>query len=357
MNPNVPQPMGDLPTPQPMPAPQVPVTPPVAPISPVPLTTTEASVVPNASPDAFSPASPQPVFFQQPVPVVQPASSPLNPVAPLGSGPATTPPSQGKEFNKKKLIVLAGIIGGVVLLAIIGFVLYMVLMNVSKKDYQEAATQFNTVSSKNSGLTSKVSTLSSGITDDTDDEFNTAVTAVESSITALKDENTKLGNLKATRVGEGKVLYVAFNDKLTTYVADGNKLVDSVKMIRPALVICDKIGASSDTKARLAALKVCTSSLGTVGDIPNVEFKALIASLETGFTKYVTIYEGISALTDPYGSQYAQYKVLRDDSSAAQKALSTAQADFAAAIKKHDDEISVKDTANALSKYLTDQQK
>lgn len=361
MNPNTQQPTGQSPVPELNPTPEVPVVPiapvepivPLAPIAPITPIAPEIPMTPITSSDVLFPSSPQPIAIQNTAPVVEP----VNPIATFGSGPLPTPTYGTNNSNKKKLILLASIIGGVTLLVIVGVVLYSALMSVSKKDYQQAAIQFNAVSSANSLLTSRVSSLSSGITNDTDEDFSNGAQQVETSITALKDENTKLGALKAARVGEGGVLYTTFDNKLTTYLADADDVVHSVKKVRPALIICDKIGAASDNAARLVALNACSGALGAVEDIPNTEFKALIASLEDGFVKYAAIFEGISALTSPYGSQYEQYKTLRDEMYATQKELTTARTDFSAAIKKHDKDISIKDSANALSKYLTVQQR
>jgi len=329
------------------------VTPETVPVEPMTLTSPDAEQVPTtqdvpvAPSDIFFPTSPQPVPLAESTPVT----------APIGSGEAVVPTPEPKKTDKKKLILIAGVIGGVVLLAIVGVILYLALMTVSKKDYAEAATQYNTLSSANSTLVRGVSSLSSGVSSDEDDEYNETLKEAETSLETLKSENEKLGDLKATRVGDGKELYAAFDSKLNTYAEYAGSIIGSVKTARPALFTCAKVSDTKDTASRLAALKECSTALDAVKDIPNAEFKTFADSLKAGYAKYVTTYTSYVALTDPLGAQYEQYKELRDEITATQKDLSTAAKDFSAAVKKHDEEVSVKDSANALGKYFTEQQK
>ncbi len=243
------------------------------------------------------------------------------------------------------------------LLAIIGVVAYFMLTSVSKQDYQEATRQYNKVSVASAGLTSDVASVSYSISGDDDAEFNEAVKEAEDSIAEIKTENEALSKMKAVRVGDGAKLYGTFNDKVKNYLAYATDLIDSVKNLRPAMATCAKVSDATDTASRVAALKGCSSELQGVTDIPNAEMKTFIGTIATAYGDYASIYEQISALSNPYGSQYEQYKALRDKMYDVQDKISEASSTLSDSLEKRDDEMSVKDSAKALGDFLTEKQK
>jgi len=350
MNPNPTDPSNEPTVPETTPAQEAPVTSevpvepmtptssaaPEAPIEPMTPTSPAAPEMPVNSSDVIFPASPQPV----PAPEVVVAS---------------TPTPEPKKSNKKLLKILAAI-GGVILLAVIGALLYATLSGASAEDYKEATKQYNATSSANTSLSKNVASLYSGLGSDTDEEFNTTLKDAEDSLTKLKDENTKLGDLKAVKVGDGKELYKTFNDKMTTYTAYAGDVIESSKKARPAVVICDNARDITAGAERIAALKDCSAALATVGTLPSAAFDTYVKSLTTVYGDYAMNYEKITALTNPLGAQYEEYKVLRDKVNTASKALTTANKEYRDAVKAKDDEVSVKEAAQTLGKFLSEQQ-
>lgn len=296
------------------------------------------------------PTEPQPTV--PPVTPTQPTTEPT----PVETAPVTpsTPPSPSPE-NKKKLLILAGI-AGVVILAIIAVIVFFAMNSVSKQDYADAARQFNAVSRASSALTTDVSALNRSVSRE-GGTFDEDVKEIEESFATLKTENEKLGGLKAVRVGEGGELYKTFNDKVKAYVANGEQILASVKNLRPALLDCASVNSTTDAAARVAAMKECSTSLGEVKDIPNPEFKTFIDKLKTGYSNYATEYEKLSAITSPFGANYEQYKAQREKLTAAQTSISDATKEFQDAVEKSDDQLSVKDSADALGDYLNEQQR
>ncbi len=296
-------------------------------------------------------------------PSVEPTNTtPVTPVETTPEAPAAAPVvSAGapapQNSNGKKIALIAGIVGGVVILAIVGIIAFFLLNAVSKQDYRDAARQFNNVQSAGSSLTSDVSSLSYSMRSSDDGEFNNDISAVEDDLSKVKSENDKLANSKAVRVGEGAKLYGAFNDKLKAYTSNGTEIVDSVKKLRPAMLVCNKINSTTDNNARTAAVKSCSQELGKVGDVPNAAFNNYVKSLHDSYVDYATTYESIAALTNPYGSQYDQYKTLRDKMYAIQDKISAATKTFSSDLEKRDNEVSVKDSAQALADYLNKQQR
>lgn len=315
---------------------------------------------PAPTPDAAAPgATPAPAESNPFGPL---SSAPATPDAPVVAAvvpgapvPASLPPT--KSGNGKKIAIIAGIAGGVILLAIAGIVVFLLLTTVSKQDYADAAKQYNATSIASSTLTTKASTLARGISTSTEEDFNTKVTEINEAITNLEQENEKLGSLKAVRVGEGKEVYDTFDKKLGEYLEYAKGIVTSVKSVRPALVKCGSISSVTDAAARVAAIKDCSTNINAVNDLPNPEFKTYVDALKKGYAEFATTYEGISKLTSPYGSQYEQFKVLRDKMYDTQDAISTAGKTFTTALNTRDDEVSVKESADALGKFLTDKQR
>lgn len=287
---------------------------------------------------------------EQPLTPVE--TQPLAPVAPLVS-----PTSDSNTTKSKKMILIASIVGGVVLLALIGTLLYISLMTVSKQDYRDAAVQFKTVSTAGSKLSSTVKAFSSASMSSSSNSNETTAKNAKDSVINIREKNAELRDFKAVRVGEGKELYTAFDSKLTAYLANADDIIISVEKVMPALTSCSSVNKATDRVAQLAAIKTCSTNLNSVKDIPNVEFKAFVDSVKDGYTKYIAIYESMSALTNPYGSQYEEYKTLRDESNAIQKSIQTASKTFTTDIEKRDNEVSVQASADALSAYLTEQQK
>lgn len=327
-------------TPSPVPAADdAPVTPVESPAAiPTPETTTSNSF---ASANATTPAD---------------SATPAAPVATpfVASSGAPAP----KKTNTNKIILIASIVGGVVILGIIAVVLFLMFTTVSKQDYRDAAVQFNSVSRSSSALTSSASTLGRSASGSTSDAtFQESLKASQDAIAKIETENDELSKLKAVRVGEGAELYKTFNDKVDAYVGYAKGLVTSVENIRPAMVVCDKVSDANDPAARVTALKACSTALGDVKDLPNSSFKKFVEEIKKAYASYATTYEGIAALTSPYGAQAAQYRTLRDEMSETQKNISAASKEFTTSLTESDKQFSVKESADKLGDYLTEQQR
>lgn len=334
-------------------------TPPVDGANPVPVTP-EAPTTPIASEAPASPDSVTPITPETPVtpgaPVVPLTPSTPDTTSSFTAGPEGPKTPKTPKFSKK-MILIAAVVGGAILLAIIAAIIFVALTSVSKEDYRDAARQYNKVNTASASLTSDVSLLGSAAGNSSDAIFDQRVSEVEDSIAKIKTENEELAKLKAVRVGEGAKLYKTFNDKMKAYLAYGSDLVTSVKNLRPAMVTCDNVSDASDAAARVAAVKACATELEGISDIPNEQMKTYISALAENYKKYASIYEQMTALTNPYGAQYEQYKALRDQSYDVQDAITAAGTTFRKDLEKQDDELSVKDSANKLGDYLSDQQK
>lgn len=309
-------------------------------------------------PESITPLQPaatvEPVFASPFGAVGQPEPAPLAPpVTNFASGSGTDIIAKKSPFkNKKLLIVAAAILGAVVVLGIIAFVIINML-SVSKKDYRDAAIQFNKVASASSLLSTALFTLQYDTTGSTTEtEFTNDSSAVDKALLTLKDENTKFATLKAVKVGEGKKYFDAFNVKLNNYSTYVKDFTTSMKSVRPAFTTCGNSDSGSDVNARLAT---CISALANATDVPNVDLKQYVTTLQTQFASLKDLTAQATALTDPYGKQYEQYKVLRDKRYVVQDAVSSASKDFKSNLTKHADDVDPKTSANALSDFLDKQ--
>lgn len=306
---------------------------------------------PNENDQPEVPATPVTPVNEPPVAAPAEPVTPVTPVAPAGTAPGQAPK------NNKKLVIIASAIAGVVLLAVVGIFVYLAATSVSKQDYANAAKQYNEVSSANTALNRSVRALGTSTSAGTDEEFAEDAKEVEEAIATLKTENEKLGNEKASKVGEGGELYKNFDTKLTAYAGYADELVASIKTIRSNFKSCNEVTKAADDNARVKALKECSSQLNTEANIPNAEFKAYIDGLKPEYEKYAKSYEAMLALSNPYGSDYDQYRALRTESLAAQTKIREVARTLSTSLNERDEKMSVKDDAKALADYFNAQQR
>ncbi len=290
----------------------------------------------------------------QPQPPVQsatpPPTAPQQPQPMPSYGGATPQPGSGP--NKKLIIGLVA--GGVGLLVLIIIVIVVAsLMSVSKKDYQAALSQYSEVSSANSTLTSKVSMLQYSLSSGTDTSFDNDIDAAKKAVTELKEENEELAKLKAVKVGDGKEKYEAFTSKVDAYTKFADNLLISLQDVRTAVQKCSSADTTS-SGAAMASINNCIAELEKVGNTPDPDIKEFMSKMKDEYKNLAAVLQKLSAIKDPYGKQYEQYKSLRDQTYKIIDNVTGAQTDFRSNLEKHADEVDPKDSAKDLSDFLTD---
>jgi hypothetical protein len=332
---------------QPVP-PQAPIEPTVAPAPIV------AEPVVLATPEAPNPFGAAPVNTDAPtVPTPFAAAAPAGPIgsAPVAATAAPAPGGGGMFKNKKKLIILiASVVGALVVLAIAAVVV-IGLFSVSKADYRSAQDAFNTVSSSYSKLNLSASTLQYNNTSSTTDvQFTNDIESARTAVKNFQADSAKFGDSKAVKVGEGKTLFATYKEKTDAYVAYALESITSQEKVRPALKICSD--SSSDSTTILAE---CSAALDKVTDVPNADYKQYISVMQVQYKELLSLTTQINALTDRYGKDYEQYKVLRDKTYVVQDKVRAASKDFSSNASKHADDIDPSVAANALGTYLAKQ--
>ncbi len=346
-----PQPSAEAPvTPAPESTTPTPTTEPVAPaldVTPAPETPVVEPTPVNPFAAAGTPAAPsnptEPVVPASPFAAATPIAG-----APIAGGPAPKPK------NTKKIILLASAIGGVVLLAVVGVIIFLLLTTVSKQDYADAAKQYNAVSQAYSDLDRLDSSFSS-VNSSNSANLDETVAEAEAKMVTVKTENESLGKLKAVSVGEGKKLYDEFDNKLTAYISYNEGVATTLKSLSPALDLCSS--SAADTNDMVGALRKCESALNGVTDMPNPEFKAYVDTLKVQYAEIIKLYEDMSSITDPYGSQYDQYRALRDKSYEITDALTDASTTLKDSLNNKVKELDPKASADALRTFLNEQQR
>ncbi len=280
------------------------------------------------------------------------------PAAPVNATPeaSTTPASPAPAGNdKKKLFILLGSIAGVIVLAIIGLVMYLSMNSVSKADYRAAATQYNKLSTASRQFSSDVRGVVSSM-DETEAVFTENLNDARESLKTVEAENKALGDLKASRVGEGGKLYKDVNDKINAYSKRAENLFTSIESIQPALSDCSSTATASQDD-RTAALKSCVDSLNKVGDVPDEDFKKFVEVMKMQYGKLAVTTEKMAAITDPYGDQYDEYRQLRADALKIQSELRTQIRELTNDIEKADEAVSPNDALKAYADYINEQQR
>ena len=256
--------------------------------------------------------------------------------------------------KNKKLFIWIGIgVGALLLIGIVAAII-VAMTSVSKDDYRKAYSQMSELSSANSKLNSELSTLQYGLTSATETKFKNDMKSAEEAIEKVRKENEKLAELKAVKVGEGKKQYEEFSEKLENYLKYTEDATKSLKDLYDAAKPCDANVSTSDVAAYKTALNECTSALKKVGNTPNEDVKTYVKSLATEYENLASIIDKLATITNPYGSQYDEYKALRDQTYKVQENIRNAYTDFRAHIEKHSKEVSVKDQADTLVEFLSE---
>ena len=285
----------------------------------------------------------------------QTPEQPQAPQPPVAGGPSyqMPQPSASAPVNKK-VVMWIGIAVGALLLIGVVVAIIVGLTSVSKEDYRKAYSQMGEISSANSNLDLKMSSIQFGLTSSTDTKFKNDVEAAQKAIEKVREENKELSELKAVKVGEGKKQYDEFNDKLENYLTFVSDALTSISDFRDAAKTCDtaKNNMSSDAAFVKSAIDECVLALKKVGDVPNDDVKAYTKTMSTEMENLSSLVSKMALITDPYGAQYEQYKSIRDQVYEVQDNLSDAATDFSSNFEKHAQEVEVKDTANNFLDFL-----
>jgi len=310
---------------------------------------------PQPQPAVVAASTPQPEqapAFEQQQPFV--ASTPVGVTQPVASAPVAQP-SIPVERKRGVGIIVAAIVG-LIGLGVVAFLVITTAGQPTKKDYIEAVDQFAIVSSANKALSSDASTAINTVATSTDSDFDKNIENLDKSIANIKEENDKLGKLRASNYGEGGELYKAFNNKLVSYIALSKDLRQSLVSVRPAMVICSDTTSTSDADARTSIFKKCSDAIGRVENVPLKPFSDYISVLKAKYIELADIIETISKISNPYASDsYDGYKALLNKVYGIQDDVSAASKAYHEGIDKLENESSPEETAIAFSRYIQSQ--
>jgi hypothetical protein len=306
----------------------------------------EASVTPPSAPAPEASSQPEPVAVTPTQPVEQ---QPLNPAG------APLPPSSPKKSNKMLFIILGAVGGGLILLAIIGWIVYTMLFAVSKADYAEAAKVMNNVQSKAAMAYSDVSQLSYVSTSGTQTKVKNDVASARASIDALKAENNKLKDVRALRDSDVKKAYDTYMAQFAKFGTYSSGILDSMEKLFPALKTCSdsSLQSTSNIAAYQAGLTACISELEDAQDLPDPDLKKLSGATLTAMKSIKTAIDELGSLSS---SNYQRASEIRQDIYDAQDAYRDATTDARSNLEKRAKSAEIKDAYNDLAALLNEKQ-
>lgn len=286
---------------------------------------------PNEQPLGEAPAAPTPEATPINEAPVQPASNPFGPApAPAATeAPASPLASQAPAPKKsnKKIALIAGIIGGLVLLGGIGAGVFLSLKNVSAADYKTGYDQLVVVRN----AVSAAPTVS-GVDGSADEKLEEGSKLLET----YKTENAKLADLKAFKGDdELKEKYTAYKTKSEAYIAYTADLLPAVAKLAEAR---DKIkdlgtGTALYTTPNVQKIIDAYKEVATVSNPSIKAFADTAVSVYTEILPQAAILEAsgstaaqkntaIRAVNESTRKLTAQSRVMSDELSAKSKEVS-----------------------------------
>lgn len=270
-----------------------------------------------------------------------PAPAPEQPA--VAPAPAPVTPSNGS--SKKKLITLIAVISGVVVLAVVGLIVALMMLTVSKEDFKNAYTNANDLRSAYTDMSSAALLSSSS----TEAERDNALDSLKESKKTFDEEFKKLEGQKAIqRDGEASELFKALKDKKVKFDGAIAATIESYEFIVLPISEMNDVSASRDTSGIDKTLAAFKESQDKIKDANNKEFvEKMIPLLE----KYKTAAENYKAAMEDR-SKYSS-SVVTEYSSAARE-VSTAIRDWSSNFRKSVAGAEIKTEFNKLGEYLAE---
>ena len=254
------------------------------------------------------------------------------------NSPVSNSAAPSPKSNKKLIILISAIVGGLIVLGGAALAVYLIFFSVTKADYQKTYDQVSLVRDKYKDAGSVSASSSEEKIKETKADFE-----------EFKTENAKLGDLKAIKMDkELKEKYEAYSKKATAYIALGNTLFPSLERFIEASADIKAIGSPSSNFTSANIQKII-NILKDLDDITDPTLKTYLAStieVYEDILPQVKIYESSTATTaEKRAAVTAMSTSLRDVS----KAASTLTAD----LKEKSKEAELADTLNDLGKTAT----
>jgi len=309
---------------------------------------------PAPEPQSVPVYTPQP---QQPAPAPQPQQFPV-PSAPVGSTNSGTPVSGPSQ--KKRLTLIAIIVGALAVLGLIGFTVYALAFSVSKEDYAEASKVYNNVTEKGSASIRSLSTFSYLSSSSTDTKISNDIEDAKKDLEAYKTENAKFEGLKALRDGDVKQKYEAYSAKYAAYTLYAEDFLASIDKVYSAYKICndsDSTSSTSNLGAYRVAVGQCITALDDAKDVRDADLKEYVKAITESFKTLDGVLAEYIALATPnqYGTDdYTRARELR--TSLYDINTRDASTDYSSNATKHAKEVSPSTAANELGDILREKQ-
>ncbi|MGV9002073.1 MAG: hypothetical protein ACOH18_03935 [Candidatus Saccharimonadaceae bacterium] len=257
-----------------------------------------------------------------------------------------------KDMNPraKYILVILGSIGAVIIGALL---VYGILVTPARQPYRDALTQYQNVGRANAMLTASGASLNAGKA--TGEEFEKNIKNAQAALKSLRIENEALAKQTVLKEGEGKARYDAYNAKLQTYMTYNENILTSMLKVRPVLFDCNQdMTDITESIASITSIRTCSNNLAKLDGIADSDYKQLVATFQGDYNNLADILEQIVALTDPQGTDKAQYDALVTQRTDALTQLSDTSTAFSKNVQQHRNDILTTDTEKKLNDYLKD---
>lgn len=244
------------------------------------------------------------------------------------------------------------IAAGALLLLLSSVAIYAILVGPSKQPYRDALAQYRNVYNANVTFTNAGSALNA--TSASEEQFSDNIETVETAMNSLKVETEALGKMEVLSTGEGRELYDTFNVKMTDYLAYNEKVIASIETLRPVLLACSQqMNAISENEASAAALRTCAADMEKVENVPDSDYKQLIASFKESYSAAAETIAKMAALDAPDTDDKAAYDTLAQERDAIIEDLNEASAELSQDLQQSRQTVDITEAAMALDTYLS----
>jgi len=252
--------------------------------------------------------------------------------------------SMRETLTTKKTILIIAVIG---LVAVAALLIYGIMVTPARQPYRDALAQYENT---NNALSRTSISLNSSTANN--EEFQKGVDAVKAALTSLEKENAALAKATVLTDGEGKTLYVAYDEDIKEYVAYNSDVLISMQKVRPVFHKCSATMNEVVANAEGASvMRACAVDMQKATDVPDADYKQLAEAFYVSYDQLATTFEKMAAISD---TNSTEYKALTEQRDEAVESFTTASNAFSKNVQQTRKEIMNTRSATDLKNYLSD---
>lgn len=251
-------------------------------------------------------------------------------------------------LTNKKVLIAASVF---ILFFAAAFGVYAIMVSPSRQPFRDAATQYQSTYRAVVNVMDKGASINA--TSASSEQFTKNIEIINNSLDSLKIELDALGGYEVLKDGKGKELYQLFADNIDKYISYNRNLLLSMEKVRPVIFECsNKMTDVSENEAGVKAMQACADNLAGIKDVPDGDYRQLVADSQASYAKFAANLEKRAALQDPSGADSNQYEVYGDQQTEILKEMNDSGTAFATNLRKSRQAVNITDAAIELESYL-----